>query len=54
MSNWERRPLRQSQIHYGALDAYVLNQCMLNLKQIESFKDFEVEKYVMCISNKER
>jgi len=27
MSNWEKRPLRLAQMHYGALDAY----CMIPL-----------------------
>ena len=24
VSNWEKRPLRNSQVHYGALDAWIL------------------------------
>ena len=37
MSNWERRPLRKSQQHYGALDAYILIEIVKHL--IEKAKD---------------
>ena len=46
MSNWERRPLRKSQIHYAAVDAYVLSVIAKDLKKMESFKDFEMEKHI--------
>ena len=31
MSNWENRPLRYSQEHYGAMDAWVLGEIMVKL-----------------------
>jgi len=32
ISNWNKRPLRKSQIHYGALDAYILLKIYEELK----------------------
>jgi len=33
MSNWERRPLRKSQQHYAALDAYILTRIARKLDE---------------------
>lgn len=38
MSNWERRPLRKTQMHYGGLDAYILIDIIKYLKD-KSIKD---------------
>jgi ribonuclease D len=36
MSNWERRPLRYSQEHYGALDAWILTRVINELYHVAS------------------
>lgn len=45
MSNWELRPLRQSQVHYAALDANILVSITKKLDQAAEKPELRLEKY---------
>jgi ribonuclease D len=52
MSNWERRPLRKSQQHYGVLDAYVMIPIIKFLmKKAEEDGLPPFKKYVKTLDN---
>ena len=45
ISNWERRPLRHSQLHYAALDAHVLVQIYAKLDEEVSRVGYSLERH---------
>jgi hypothetical protein len=45
MANWELRPLRKSQQHYGALDAYILVELFDKMKEYAKENDVIIEDY---------
>lgn len=51
MSNWERRPLRNSQRHYAALDAYVLVEIIHKLAEKGQELGYPIEKFIATLDN---
>ena len=52
MSNWERRPLRLSQQHYAAMDAYVLVQVIQKLGEKGQKDGHPIKNHVITLDKR--
>jgi len=52
ISNWDRRPLRQSQLHYAYLDAQILVPLIKVLSEEGKEKGYPIEKSISYIDKR--
>lgn len=52
MSNWERRPLRKSQMHYAAMDAYVLVKIIQKLSERGADEGHPIQTYIFALDKR--
>ena len=50
--NWERRPLRESQKHYGALDAHILVQLIQKLEEKSIEEGYQINKFINTLDKR--
>jgi len=46
ISNWNKRPLRKSQLHYGAMDAFILLKIYEEMKELFAEIGEDIERFV--------
>ncbi len=52
MSNWERRPLRKSQQHYAALDAYILVMLIHKLAEKGKEEGNPLDRFIVSLDKR--
>ena len=53
MSNWERRPLRQSQKHYAAMDAYILVEIINRLSVQGQEEGHPIQNFIFTLDKRQ-